>query len=136
VTAVKPEYLKLDRSLIRGIDRNPEQAALVGALVGYADRVGSLLVAEGVETAQELEALLQLRVPLVQGFHLARPGRPWQVPTVALSRLRHAPDPASPPPPTQLAPATSSRPVPTSLASHTRRSPRVVASAAPPLSAS
>jgi diguanylate cyclase (GGDEF)-like protein len=77
IMAVHPSYLKLDRSLISGIDVDQERAALVGALADYATRVGSLLVAEGMETAEELQALIELGVPLAQGFYLARPAAPW-----------------------------------------------------------
>jgi EAL domain-containing protein (putative c-di-GMP-specific phosphodiesterase class I) len=77
MTTVRPAYLKLDRSLISDIDNDGERAALVGALAGYARQVGSLLVAEGVETGAELKAVRRLGVPLVQGFYLARPGEPW-----------------------------------------------------------
>lgn len=77
ITTVRPSYLKLDRALASGIDRDPELAALVGALVGYAEQVGSLLVAEGIETTDELRALQRIGVPLVQGFRLSRPGEPW-----------------------------------------------------------
>jgi EAL domain-containing protein (putative c-di-GMP-specific phosphodiesterase class I) len=77
ITAICPRYLKLDRSLVSGIDEDRERAALIGALVGYSKQVGSLLVAEGVETAEELQALKRLGVPLVQGFYLGRPGKPW-----------------------------------------------------------
>jgi diguanylate cyclase (GGDEF)-like protein len=77
IMAVHPSYLKLDRSLISGIDVDRERAALVGALADYASRVGSLLVAEGMETAAELHALIELGVPLAQGFYLARPAAPW-----------------------------------------------------------
>jgi EAL domain-containing protein (putative c-di-GMP-specific phosphodiesterase class I) len=77
ITTVQPSYLKLDRSLVSGIDGDDERAALVGALAGYARQVGSLLVAEGVETEAELRAIRRLGVPLVQGFYLGRPGRPW-----------------------------------------------------------
>jgi diguanylate cyclase len=77
VTTVHPTYLKLDRSLVTGIDSDPDRAALVGALVGYAESVGSLLVAEGIENDAELKTLLELSVPLAQGFHLGRPGVPW-----------------------------------------------------------
>jgi len=85
VTTVHPTYLKLDRSLVTGIDSDPDRAALVGALVGYAERVGSLLVAEGIENDAELKTLLELSVPLAQGFHLGRPGVPW--PSVKVSPL-------------------------------------------------
>jgi EAL domain-containing protein (putative c-di-GMP-specific phosphodiesterase class I) len=77
ITSVRPAYLKLDRSLVSGIDADGERAALVGALAGYASQVGSLLVAEGVENEAELRAIRRLGVPLVQGYHLARPGPPW-----------------------------------------------------------
>jgi EAL domain-containing protein (putative c-di-GMP-specific phosphodiesterase class I) len=77
ITSVLPSYLKLDRSLVSGIDGDSERAALVGALAGYSKQVGSLLVAEGVETEAELWAIRRLGVPLVQGFYLARPGPPW-----------------------------------------------------------
>jgi EAL domain-containing protein (putative c-di-GMP-specific phosphodiesterase class I) len=77
ITSVRPRYLKLDRSLITDIHQDSERAALVGALVGYSNQVGCLLVAEGVETEAELQAVRRLGVPLVQGFYLSRPGPPW-----------------------------------------------------------
>ena len=77
ITAVRPRYLKLDRSLGAGIDTDTERAALVAALAGYSSQVGALLVVEGIETDAELDALQRIGVPLVQGFRLARPGAPW-----------------------------------------------------------
>jgi EAL domain-containing protein (putative c-di-GMP-specific phosphodiesterase class I) len=77
ITTVLPSYLKLDRALVTGIDGDPDRAALVAALDGYAKQVGSMLIAEGVETTAELRALQQIGVPLVQGFRLSRPGEPW-----------------------------------------------------------
>ncbi len=77
ITTVLPSYLKLDRSLITGIDSDGERAALVGALAGYSQQVGSMLVAEGIETKAEVDMLARLGVPLAQGFYLSRPGPPW-----------------------------------------------------------
>lgn len=77
ITAVRPAYLKLDRSLATGIDGDPERAALVAALAGYARQVGARLVVEGVETEAELERLRELRIQFVQGFLLGRPAPPW-----------------------------------------------------------
>ncbi|HTA13082.1 MAG TPA: EAL domain-containing protein, partial [Solirubrobacteraceae bacterium] len=77
ITSVRPSYLKLDRSLVSGIDGDEERAALISALVGYCRQVGSALVAEGVETEAELRTIARLEVPLVQGFYYARPGTPW-----------------------------------------------------------
>ncbi|HST54988.1 MAG TPA: EAL domain-containing protein [Solirubrobacteraceae bacterium] len=79
ITAVHPRYLKLDRSLVSGIHADADRAALVKALVGYSEHVGSLLVAEGIEEPAELRTLIELGVPLAQGFHLARPAAPWPV---------------------------------------------------------
>lgn len=83
ITSVRPRYLKLDRSLISGIDGDAERSALVGALAGYARQVRSLLVAEGVETAAELAVVRRLGVPLVQGYLLGRPAPPWSQPLLA-----------------------------------------------------
>jgi EAL domain-containing protein (putative c-di-GMP-specific phosphodiesterase class I) len=77
ITAVLPSYLKLDKALVSGIDSDPDRAALVEALAGYASQVGSLLIAEGIETGEELQELRRLGVPLVQGYHFSRPGEPW-----------------------------------------------------------
>ncbi len=77
ITSVHPGYLKLDRSLVTGIDSDTERAALVAALAGYSRQVGCLLLAEGVETEAELREVRRLGVPLVQGFYLARPGPAW-----------------------------------------------------------
>jgi EAL domain-containing protein (putative c-di-GMP-specific phosphodiesterase class I) len=84
ITTVHPGYLKLDRSLISGIDHDSDRAALVGALVGYSKQVGSLLVAEGIEYSAELRVLGDLGVPLAQGYYTGRPGRPW--PDVRVAR--------------------------------------------------
>ncbi len=79
ITTVHPNYLKLDRSLVSGIDTDGdgERSALVAALAGYSEQVGGLLVAEGIETRGELLVLRRLGVPLVQGYYLSRPGVPW-----------------------------------------------------------
>ena len=77
ITTVRPSYLKLDRSLVKDIDTDPDRGALIAALLGYARQTGGHLVAEGVETEAELETLLALGVELVQGYYLARPGQPW-----------------------------------------------------------
>jgi EAL domain-containing protein (putative c-di-GMP-specific phosphodiesterase class I) len=80
ITEVLPEYLKLDRSLIAGIDHDAERAALVSAVAGWSRHVRSLLVAEGIEREAELRCLESLDVPLAQGFVLAMPGEPWPRP--------------------------------------------------------
>lgn len=77
ITTVRPNYIKLDRSLISGIDTDPDRGALVAAMLGYVHQTGGHLVAEGVETEAELQTLLDLGVTLIQGYLLGRPGSPW-----------------------------------------------------------
>ncbi|MGZ4452296.1 MAG: EAL domain-containing protein [Nocardioides sp.] len=71
--ALRPHFIKLDRELISGLDRDEAKRSLVDVLGGFADRIDAWLIAEGVETEAELDVLLDLRVPLAQGFHLAKP---------------------------------------------------------------
>jgi diguanylate cyclase (GGDEF)-like protein len=97
ITTVRPSYLKLDRSLISGIDTDPGRGALVTALLGYAERTGGHLVAEGIETEAELETLAALGVDLVQGFLLGRPAPPW--PQVTRPCMGEAPVAPAPPRP-------------------------------------
>jgi diguanylate cyclase (GGDEF)-like protein len=77
ITALHPAYLKLDRSLVRGIDADPDRAALVRALAGYAQQTGAHLVAEGVETEAELDTAKACGVTLIQGYYFGRPEQPW-----------------------------------------------------------
>jgi EAL domain-containing protein (putative c-di-GMP-specific phosphodiesterase class I) len=77
VVELSPDYLKLDRELIRGIDEDPNRRALMRAVVAFAREVGTSVIAEGVETRGELDVLRDAEVHLVQGFLLARPGPPW-----------------------------------------------------------
>lgn len=97
ITTVVPDYLKLDRALVAGIHRDPDRAALVGALTGYARQVGSRLVAEGIEHRPELECLRELEVPLGQGFYLAVPGKPWPQPDKDLAAPGRKDEPAPTP---------------------------------------
>jgi diguanylate cyclase (GGDEF)-like protein len=94
ITTVRPSYLKLDRSLISGIDADPDRGALISALLGYAHQTGGRLIAEGVETEAELNALVGLGVDLVQGFHVAKPGWPWPRVQAAAARPEGAPSAA------------------------------------------
>jgi diguanylate cyclase (GGDEF)-like protein len=77
IARLRPTYLKVDRSLVEDIDVSDERAALLEALVGYAQRTGSILIAEGVETNAQLACLRALGVAYIQGFLLSRPGPPW-----------------------------------------------------------
>ncbi len=69
-----PEFLKLDLSLTRGIDHDRGRRALAVGLIGFAGELGSEIIAEGIETREELEALQSLGVRRGQGLYLAAPG--------------------------------------------------------------
>jgi EAL domain-containing protein (putative c-di-GMP-specific phosphodiesterase class I) len=73
VTRVNPEILKLDRSLVCGIDGDPVRQSLASAIVGFAREVGAIVVSEGIESQDELSCLVDLAVGCGQGFYLARP---------------------------------------------------------------
>ena len=77
VIELQPDFLKLDRELVREVDRDRNRLALIRAVVAFASEVGTSVVAEGVETQAELDTLRDAEVHLVQGYLLARPGEPW-----------------------------------------------------------
>ena len=72
---LEPDFIKLDRTLISGIDTCEKKQALTQGLSFLARQMKSRVVAEGVETRQEMQALRLLDVPLAQGFLLGRPMR-------------------------------------------------------------
>jgi EAL domain-containing protein (putative c-di-GMP-specific phosphodiesterase class I)/GAF domain-containing protein len=74
VVRIRPDVIKLDTSLTRDIDRDPARRALARSLLLFADEIGAALVAEGVETPTELDALTALGVECVQGYLTGRPG--------------------------------------------------------------
>jgi DNA-binding NarL/FixJ family response regulator/EAL domain-containing protein (putative c-di-GMP-specific phosphodiesterase class I) len=74
ILMVAPEFIKLDVSLTRGIAADARRRALARALTMFGGDIGGTVIAEGVETPEDLAALSELHVPCAQGFHLARPG--------------------------------------------------------------
>jgi PAS domain S-box-containing protein len=73
IVRLVPEFIKLDMFLTRDINSDPVKRALAAAMVSFAAEIGSGLVAEGVETARELDALGDLGVEEAQGFFLSKP---------------------------------------------------------------
>lgn len=70
---LEPEMLKADRSLVEGIEHQGAQRALLRSLAAFAEETGAWLVAEGVETLAQRDAVRQLGVPFAQGFLWSRP---------------------------------------------------------------
>jgi EAL domain-containing protein (putative c-di-GMP-specific phosphodiesterase class I) len=69
-----PDFIKADRSLVEQVHRRPYQAALLNALSHFAQRMCVGFIAEGIETLEELEAVMDADVPWGQGYIL---GQPW-----------------------------------------------------------
>ncbi|MGB0093933.1 MAG: EAL domain-containing protein, partial [Solirubrobacteraceae bacterium] len=65
--------MKVDRELVTGLDRDPHRAAAVAAIGAMAGELDAWLVAEGIEREGELERLVELAVPLIQGYLVGRP---------------------------------------------------------------
>lgn len=77
ILMVRPQFVKLDRFLVAGLDRDEAKVATVETLGELAGRIDAWLVAEGIERVEELDALVRLGVPLGQGYLLAQPGQDW-----------------------------------------------------------
>ena len=72
---LKPEVVKLDMSLIRDVHAEPVKRKLIGAMTALCKEMGMLVVAEGVETALERDAIANLGCDLMQGYLFARPAQ-------------------------------------------------------------
>lgn len=68
-----PEFIKLDQEIIRDIHLDPARRALAAAVAYFAHEVGATVIAEGVETDEELRTVSALGIDVVQGFLLGRP---------------------------------------------------------------
>jgi EAL domain-containing protein (putative c-di-GMP-specific phosphodiesterase class I)/DNA-binding response OmpR family regulator len=68
-----PDFVKLDVGLVRAIERDPARQALVAGMVHFAKRTGTTLIAEGIETTAERDALQALAVDFGQGYLLGPP---------------------------------------------------------------
>ncbi|MDH5234713.1 MAG: EAL domain-containing response regulator [Gemmatimonadota bacterium] len=77
-----PDFVKLDRSLVTGIDRNPTKARVVHAMYSLCADLGMAVISEGVETPAEREALRPLGADFLQGYLFARPTEDFVEPTL------------------------------------------------------
>lgn len=70
----QPDIIKLDMELIRGLDASLPRRMIVDGVVKMCTALGITVIAEGIETAGELDALRTIGVRYIQGFYFARPG--------------------------------------------------------------
>jgi EAL domain-containing protein (putative c-di-GMP-specific phosphodiesterase class I) len=73
ILKLAPDFIKLDRDLVSGIDLDPVRRALAASLVAFAAETGAQIIAEGVENEDELEVVRRLDIRYAQGYHLRRP---------------------------------------------------------------
>jgi EAL domain-containing protein (putative c-di-GMP-specific phosphodiesterase class I) len=68
-----PDFIKVDRTLVREVHRHPYQAALLNALALFAERMRVGYIVEGIETLEELQAVIDADVPWGQGYIFGQP---------------------------------------------------------------
>ncbi|MCW2640876.1 MAG: putative cellulose synthase catalytic subunit 2 [Dactylosporangium sp.] len=71
--SLKPAFLKLGRAALAGVEAENARRASIRSLVEFAREHGCTVIAEGIESAQQRDALVECGVPLGQGFYLGRP---------------------------------------------------------------
>ncbi|MEO8901645.1 MAG: EAL domain-containing protein [Polyangiaceae bacterium] len=76
-TLLEPEIVKLDMSLVRDVHKNSTKQKVIRSMTALSQDMGMTVVAEGVETIEERDTLVELDCDLLQGFLFAKPGRPF-----------------------------------------------------------
>jgi EAL domain-containing protein (putative c-di-GMP-specific phosphodiesterase class I) len=80
IVDLEPKIVKLDLSLVKGIEKNPRKQILIRHLVQLSEDLGAQVVVEGIETTDELSAVRDTGAHFGQGYLLARPS--WPAPSV------------------------------------------------------
>ncbi|HEX2966896.1 MAG TPA: EAL domain-containing protein [Syntrophorhabdaceae bacterium] len=73
ITAIKPDLLKIDRSILRSIEKDYYKQEVFRSLGNLAKKIGALVLAEGVETQEETLCVMDLNADLAQGYYFAKP---------------------------------------------------------------
>jgi EAL domain-containing protein (putative c-di-GMP-specific phosphodiesterase class I)/CheY-like chemotaxis protein len=81
-TQLSPEFVKLDRSLIEGIDASPVKQRVVGAMTALCADLGMQVISEGIETTAERDTLVGLGADLLQGYLFGLPSPPFVEPVI------------------------------------------------------
>lgn len=76
IAELKPDFIKIDRSLVSDIDKDMVKKSLMETFVTFADKINSKILAEGIETEEEMKVILDMGVTFGQGYFLAKPGNP------------------------------------------------------------
>ena len=88
---LSPRYIKIDISIIRGIEKDPDKQQIVSNIVAYAHARSMQILAEGIEEEVQLRKVIDLGVDLLQGYYLSRPAAvPSPIASEALDVIRAA----------------------------------------------
>lgn len=79
---LRPDFVKYDMSLVRGVDRNPAHAEVVQAMTTLFGALGIRPIASGIESLPERDAMLKAGVDLLQGFAFSMPDTSYRQPVV------------------------------------------------------
>jgi diguanylate cyclase (GGDEF)-like protein len=75
IVSLNYKYIKIDRSLVENIDKDLVKQALLEVFIKFSKKINASVIAEGIETAGELETIIDLGVDYVQGYLIARPSQ-------------------------------------------------------------
>ena len=73
VLELAPEFIKIDQSITRNVDADDARRRLAQSIAEFAAQIGATVIAEGVESQGELDAVCAAGIPWAQGYHLSRP---------------------------------------------------------------
>jgi len=73
VIELSPEFIKVDRAFVAGIDQDPTRQQLLAALRSVSNQIGARIIGEGLDTLEELETLGRLEIPFGQGWLFGKP---------------------------------------------------------------
>lgn len=76
IARLRPAFLKIDMSLVRDVHASLVNREMVKAIVGMGQGIGSLVIAEGIQTREEADAVAEIGADYGQGFYFGRPDRP------------------------------------------------------------
>ncbi len=75
---IDPQYIKIDAEMIRDIEKDEMKRSFVSALAQFAGDLGIPLIAQGVESYNQLKTLIELKIDYAQGFYLAKPSEKFE----------------------------------------------------------
>lgn len=77
IMEIQPKFVKIDASIVRGIHQTEVKRQMLKALIMLAKSINAKIVAEGVETKEDLKVLIDFEIDYAQGYYFARPGPPF-----------------------------------------------------------